>query len=430
MNPTGADNSRWLRIVCWAGIALGCVWRAVHVWRYNPVAALWSDSGRNWEFGSLATRTHPLVLVDPIGFQTWLAAIQKLTLGIPALVFIVVATLSLAGPWLWYRFFRELFASKTVALAGWAILALLPSWIGIYSYFMMETLFIPLLGLALWMTWRCRRRDDVASFVVMGVCWLAAGLTRSIAAPMAAAIVLWLWWCQPEKLVKALSVGGIVAAVLGFLAFRSYERSGIIAPLGVPYLARAYALSGKQEILIEYTSSWGEGYGYGFGSPVSNEQPLSPFLDWKNDRVGSFRVQIDLAQQRAGWEAAVQQARAEGWPLTKIAKENLIYLMFGRSWPDCADNRLAEIWTQHVRWLWAPLTLVGAVGLLAMRSRRSRDATPLLLLFAAWFVVQGLLPISVNEGRYRKPMEGLFIAAILLMADQRFATRRVAQAER
>ena len=79
----------------------------------------------------------------------YVALLAKFTLKIPALVAYCTALLSLAGPWLWYRFFRELQSSKTLALAGWACLSFLPSWIAIYGYFMQETLMLPLLGAAL-----------------------------------------------------------------------------------------------------------------------------------------------------------------------------------------------------------------------------------------------------------------------------------------
>ena len=34
-------------------------------------------------------------------------------------------------------------------------------------------------------------------------------------------------------------------------------------------------------------------------------------------------------------------------------------------------------------------------------------------MLVTWFLVQGLFPLSVNEGRYRKPFEGLLIAQLL-----------------
>lgn len=419
-DPTAALRGQGLaRALCWVGIVIGNLWRVAEIWLHNPVSELWSDSGRNWEFGGLATQTHPLVLVDPIGYQTFLGLVEKITLGIPLLVFAVVAGMSISAPWVWYRFLRELLSSKTLALLGWAILALLPSWIGIYSYFMMETLFIPLFGWALWMTWRCHRKSDTRSFVVMALCWLLAGLTRSVAGPLAAVVVLALWSRQSEKLTKAVVVGSVVVASLAFLGYRSYVRTGIFGPLGNPYLNQAYVWSGRQEILIDYFSSTGENYHYGFGSPVTNERPLTPLSAWKNDRVGSFIAKIDLASQQLDWRQTVDLAKAQGWPWAKIAKENMIYLFFGRSWPDCSPERFTEMATQPMRWIWAPLALFGLGALLRRFHELRWDAGLLLLLIITWIVVQGLIPLAVNEGRYRKPMEGVFIAAALLAFDRR-----------
>lgn len=419
-----APNTR-VRLLCGLGIGLGCLWRLIEVWQHNPAAEIWSDSGRNWEFGSLGTRTHPLVFMDPIGYQTFLAAVEKLTLGLPLLVFAVVVTLSLLTPWIWYRFFRELLDSKTIALAGWAVLALLPSWIGIYSYFMMETLFLPLFGLALWTTWRCHRKKDTASFVLMGFCWLLAALTRSIAGPMAAVVVLAMWFRQPAKVPKAAYVGSAVLIVLLMLGYRSYARTGIFAPLGNPYLNQCYVWSGCQEIVIDYAGADGENYHYAFGSPISTEAPFSPLFNWTNARTGSFHVQIELGNQMRDWRNAVARAKAEGWSWTQVVKENMVYLFFGRSWPDCAPDRSTEMATQMMRWLWAPLAVLGLAGLAYRRAALGFSATLLLLVIGTWLVIQGLTPLAVNEGRYRKPMEGVFIAAVLLVARAQVRPRLV-----
>lgn len=37
-------------------------------------------------------------------------------------------------------------------------------------------------------------------------------------------------------------------------------------------------------------------------------------------------------------------------------------------------------------------------------------------MIVLWFVLQGLGLVVVNEGRYRKPFEGLLIAQLLLLA--------------
>ena len=92
----------------------------------------------------------------------------------PELVAYSTSLLALLTPWLWYRFYV-----KYNRIKPWhwrvGILSLLPSWTSIYAYFMQETLLLPLLGAALWATWRCRRKRDAASFGIMIFLWIAAG---------------------------------------------------------------------------------------------------------------------------------------------------------------------------------------------------------------------------------------------------------------
>ena len=80
-----------------------------------------------------------------------------------------------------------------------------------------------------------------------------------------------------------------------------------------------------------------------------------------------------------------------------------------------------------MRWLWAPLAaLCLVVTLWRWRVERERLLPALLL---TWFIVQGLFPLAVNEGRYRKPFEGLLIVQCLLLAAGPRATRRPACAD-
>ncbi len=186
--------------------------------RYNPMESLTSDPGRHWGFGTRPLDTQPFAAIDPIGYHVYLGVIAKFTVHSPILVAYWTALLSLITPWLWYRFLRELFPDRTWALTGWVILAALPSWSIIYSFFMQETLMLPLLGAALWATWRCRRKRTTASFVVATGVWLLAGLTRGICIPLAAVAMTWVWFEQGRKLEKAVIGLALLVGVLGPLA--------------------------------------------------------------------------------------------------------------------------------------------------------------------------------------------------------------------
>ena len=71
-----------------------------------------------------------------------------------------------------------------------------------------------------------------------------------------------------------------------------------------------------------------------------------------------------------------------------------------------------------MRWLWAPLTLL-LFAASTLYWRRLRGARLLAVLLLTWIFVQGLLPIAVNEGRYRKPAEGLLLAQAALLLSLR-----------
>ena len=184
---------RALRIALVLLLMAACAFRIWLVFTYNPVNHLWSDPERHWLNGTRPMDLSPMVAIDPVRYQIYIGALAKLTLRQPLLVAYWTALLSLAGPWLWYRFLRELLPSRDWALAGWVILAALPSWSSIYSYFMQETLMLPLLGAALWMTWRCRRKADTASFVLAVAVWMAAGAKDITGKLLAIFFPIWLF---------------------------------------------------------------------------------------------------------------------------------------------------------------------------------------------------------------------------------------------
>ncbi|MBF0471623.1 MAG: hypothetical protein HQL48_09645, partial [Gammaproteobacteria bacterium] len=78
-------------------------------------------------------------------------------------------------------------------------------------------------------------------------------------------------------------------------------------------------------------------------------------------------------------------------------------------------DRWVERLAAESRLIWGPLFVV-ALLLLLWKVGRRRELRPLILLMTllSWFVIQGVLLLGVNEGRYRKPIEGVIIAALLV----------------
>lgn len=386
--------------------------RAWYIITYNPVNHIWSDPARHWEQGTDLLRIDLMSMTDPIGYQMYVALLAKFTLKIPALVAYCTILLSLAGPWFWYRFFRELQSNKTLALAGWAFLSFLPSWTAIYGYFMQETLMLPLLGAALWSTWRCRRKADVRNFIFMVFLWIAVGLTRGIAIPLAAVACTWLWLIQDQKLKKALYSSLVLLLIMGPLTYRSYQTVGHFAPHGMGHLNVIYAQSGKKVIEIASHRKGGR-WVHGFGSPSTGAEPFKPFSDWQTQRTGTVRINVDLDKGSEDWKREKAKIQMSFSDYLWITKENLIFLFFSESWPDNNLGRTVDVLGSVMRFIWTPLLLIIAVGLLWHRRKFSGQwLLPTMLII--WFIVQALIPIAVNEGRYRKPFEGLAVAQIIL----------------
>lgn len=415
----GLDRRSAVYAVLYLLILAGIWLRVEHVFTFNPVEHIWSDTQRHWEQGTESLRRDPMAMTDPVMYQIYIGILGKLTLGEPFLVALYTAVLACLTPWIWYRFARELLADRLHATAAWAAVSILPSWITIYGYFMQETLLLPLLGAALYASWRCRRKQTVASFVLMAALWALAGLTRGIAIPVAAVVSTWLWVVQPQKIQKALFSFLLLTLILGPLAYRSYAVMNMISPHGIGQLVALYLKSGKREIHVHYIREDGAQWNYWFGSPSTGEKPLAPLSDWTTSREGRVHARIQIANGAEDWGTALDR-----YPLTlsrylSLTGENLIYLFFGSSWPDNNRERTLEKVQHHSRWLWAPLTLiVFLVTALYWRRLRGERMLPSLLL--VWFLVQGVLPIAVNEGRYRKPFEGMLLMhAMLLVAVRR-----------
>lgn len=409
-------------IVLYLVIAAGLWYRVDYVIEYNPVHEIWSDPQRHWEQGVDTLRDDPMSMTDPVMYQLYIGALAKLTFKKPPLVAFYTALLSLLVPWFWYRFFRELQPSKLTATAGGAVITWLPSWISIYGYFMQETLMLPLLGLALWMTWRCRRKQTLNSFLVMVLVWALAGLTRGVCIPLAAVAATWLWIVQGGKPAKAVYGAILLGVILGPLTWRSYQAMGIPSPHGVGQMNMIYAMSGKKELKMQYRRQGAVWY-YGFQSPSLGAKPFEPLSDWESGREGRVHVYVNIDNEGRDWERAMDKISMDLRKYLWITGDNLALLFFSHSWPDSNRERLLGEINYQMRWLWAPLGLVCLIGIgVCWRSQRRRLLLPALLV--TWFVVQGLVPLAVNEGRYRKPFEGLAIAQMVLL----FGTCRRKQA--
>lgn len=421
-----APKSHWSTIrpieaILYVLIALGCILRVYNVIVHNPIDHLWSDPQRHWDHAKEPLTPSPMALFDQPVFQIWLSVVQKFTMGLGPLIAIYAGALSIITPWCWYRFLREALSSKRLALCGWAVLALLPTWIGIYSYFMTETLFLPTLGVSLWTTMRAKRRQTLGSFLTMVACWIFCGLTRGIGIPLAGVAALWVWPWHPHKLRTALWSALMILAVLAPLAYRNHHYVKLWAPHGNGWLNKIYAGSGAREIQL-HLSRDGAVWLYGFGSPSIDSRPFAPLSNWTSRRAGVVDVFVDLNHGEQDWKNAYEKTAKHGAERWQLHFENLVFLFFGNSWPDNNANYFMGGLANLSRWIWAPVFItILALALLRAKDVWSRPLLPLVI--AAGLFFQGWMLLVPNEGRYRKPLEGLIIAQALVIADI-FVSRR------
>lgn len=414
-----------LRVVLIVLGMVGCALRFREAMLHNPMSHLFSDPLRHWDHGKAPLMSSPMALIDPPVFQMWMSLVQKITLGDPVLMGAYAGLLSVSTPWLWYCFMRDFLRSKTLALAGWAVLAWMPSWISIYSYTMTETLFLPLMGASLWQTVRARRLRTVGSFCGMVALWTLTGMTRGIGIPLAGMCGIWVWLRHPHKLRTIGWSLVIVFVMMAPIAVRNYRFLNLWSPLGSGWLNQVYAESGKKNIQIS-TVRDGSRVGYEFGSPSLYAKQLAPLSNWEPGRSGTVKVAIDLRRGTADWKATLEQTAAHGSERLRLRWENMVLVMLGESWPDNNMRYPVAAAASRLRWVWAPLML--AVLLVAAVRFRDTLARPLLpVLIVTWFVFQAPSLVAVNEGRYRKPLEGLLVVQVLVLVEHALERQRAAR---
>jgi hypothetical protein len=375
----------------------------------SPLQHLFSDPQRHWDNGQ--TFLHPSIMgsSDPYLYQLWMHALQSLAHGEAPTVLLGCGILCAAMPYGWYRALREL-QPNTRALAGALVIGLIPESIGIYAYFMNETLLMALLGFGFWMTLRAMRKRTTGAFALACLVWSCAVFTRTVALPMAIACLAWLWARQPPRLFNAILAIGVVLVFAVPAGMHARAKLGFFAPLGNLYFNEIYSASGMREISVSYGT---EG-NYHFGCPSFYNPTFYPWSNWTTDRSGTVSIAIDLARGRGPWltekERAVRERTFSAW---RERAENFVYLMFGQTWPNSDRSSVFGWLTLWMRWVWAPLIVWVAWASVRGRYRGAAYLFPVCGLGTlALLLMQGE---SVMEARYREPIDAILIASALLI---------------
>ncbi|MGH8231814.1 MAG: methyltransferase domain-containing protein [Steroidobacteraceae bacterium] len=244
--------------------------------------------------------------------------------------------------------------------------------------------------------------------------WVAALFTRSIALPMAVVCLGTIWLWQRQRLAKALIAVVTFAALALPAGLHLRSTLHFFGPLGNLYLSQIYSVSGKRNIGIN-AGALGV---WGFGTPSFYNPTFYPFSSWTTDRTGTAYIRIDVSQGRATWLAEKRRmAAARSFPWWRQYQENLLYLLFGQSWPDNDPRSLSGLATVWTRWAWPPLMLLVAWGWVRGRYHGREWLLPVCAL--GMLVSLALQRDGIIEGRYRKPIDPVLVAAAIVLWPRR-----------
>jgi len=382
----------------------------------SPLEHLFSDPQRHWEN---ATRfLHPSIMGsdDPYLYQLWLYLLQRLAAGSSTALLLGCGLLCALMPYGWYRALRELMPAPA-ALVGGIMMALVPDFLGIYAYFMNETLLLALTGVAFWLTFRARRKDGIGAFALASAAWLAASFTRPAVLPLAAVSLLYVWLPSRHRALKLLACLAVFLIIATPAGLHARAKLGFFAPFGNLYLHEIYRESGNRRIELDF----GPDGRYWFVSPSFANPTFYPISDWLTQRQGTVDVAIDLKHGREDWireRARVERTRS----ISALADtgENLLFLAFGQSWPNNDRESLSGWLATWARWVWVPVILLVAYALGRGAFRGAERLLPISAL--AVFLWLGFQQDGIVEGRFRLPLEPVFLAAAFV-AVRRWVTR-------
>lgn len=375
----------------------------------SPLTHLFSDPQRHWNNGLHFLHPDLMGGNDPFLYQAWLAALQWISHGSDPWINLGCALLCVFMPYAWYRALREMLP-RTWAFGGAALIGLWPSTLGIYAYFMNETLLLSLIGAGFWASYRARRKATLPAFALASFIWVCAAFTRTVAVPLALLNVLYLVTMQPEKLRSTLAAITALCVLLVPAAWHSRAGVGFVAPFGNLYLNEIYAASGRRDIAIDA----GAAGSYVFSSPSFYNPSFYPFSDWVSERSGAFDIHVNLTRGRSDWQRELKRASAtRTFSRWQQRRDDFVFLLFAQSWPDNDRGSVSGWLSVWNRWLWLPLVVCVAFG--AARGRFQGREWLLPVCGLAVFLILMVQSEGTMEGRFRKPLEPIFLAAAVVM---------------
>lgn len=384
----------------------------------GPTHSITNDWGRHWENGSTMLEAPTFMSgIDPKLFQLWIWLLYQLTWDTGWLMDAISGLLCASMPYVWYRAARELTSPRMAVWLG-IVIAAHPSFLLIYSFFMNETLLLPMLGLACWMTLKAHRTREVWDYKVAVLCWMLTIHARMTALPLMALSVGWLMYYQPSKLRSLLWAMMMGALVTAPAALQSYRVLKAPVPFQHSAMNEIYYYSGSKVHTYLIKNAKNPGY-YSWSSPSYYFNHFEPFGTFQSYRhIDLPPLTIDFAHGVADYENEVARLKALYTPYAQFndLKENIIFLCLGTSWPDSSSDPNQGLFylAYHLRWTWLPLIflIVVASPFVPLRPERSFIVILTLVLLAALCFQR----FGIMEGRYRKPLEPLLLLSVAVLA--------------
>ncbi len=383
------------------------IFRFIFPFYYNPINALFSDTLRHWNNGhSFFSAPNFINAMDAKAYQIYIFLLQVISNDGEnrAIIALVTGILCASFSIFWLKFFKEVFSRKEAYIFA-IIFSIFPSFFGIYSLFMSETLMLTWMGLSTWLTFRYFRKKDFPSLLVAIIsliilCFIK--LTNVIFIMLfIAAIIL-----RSENKVRNAFITSVIFLTLTFLSGNyNYKVAKIFAPFGFIDIAKPSFYSDKYG--VEVNSNLGT---YNFVSPSYSYDPFYPFNLYKTHRKKElYQYNIDVEKGQVGWNEAIEKAKREA-SLELILRNKLetaIFFVFGGSWPDSGiEPKTDEFFKQPnslSRWIWAPLFIF--VIFFSLRTRCSTEMSFIILANFVTLLAILLLSETMLEGRYRKAIE-------------------------
>lgn len=396
---------------------IAVAFRIFYVFITPPYNHILSDPKRHWLNSGNFFTPEFFGSMDPIMYQAFLAFVRYITSENPFGVTFCVGILSALLPWFWYRALKELVPTLWALVGGTAI-AIMPSLLMIYSYFMQETLLLTLCAAATWLSLRSLRLQTLSSFAWAAFIWTLACYTRILALPMAGMFLgLLVLAATNHKLLRLGLAAGVFTLLLLPACWHSMLRLNYCEPFGNTYLNQTYRLSQKQRYSLTVR---GDSI-HVFIAPNYLNHPLAPFSQWTTPRRGIVHVEIDPAYGRRDWELELERIRQDPKPLSGLQEwaENALNLFMDPSWPDSNRKYWLGWLSRQSRWLILPMTLF--VGVMGLRYY-SRMPWRQLILPTVALVLMSILLLQqrfIVEGRYRKVIEPILIASCIIFLHGR-----------